>query len=57
MYNCPRAATIRAVTAVSVWAMDRQTFRYPSTLALPYITYSIIIVLTSGYDLVSTEKY
>jgi len=26
MYNCPRAATIVASTAVSVWAMDRVTF-------------------------------
>lgn len=27
MYNMPRAATIKAATAGSLWAMDRQTFR------------------------------
>ncbi|XP_075585317.1 uncharacterized protein LOC124498371 [Dermatophagoides farinae] len=27
MYNMPRAATVRAVTAGSLWAMSRQTFR------------------------------
>lgn len=27
MYNMPRAATIQAATAGSLWAMDRQTFR------------------------------
>lgn len=27
MYNCPRAATVRAVTPAVVWAMDRATFR------------------------------
>lgn len=27
MYNMPRAATIKAVTDGSLWAMDRQTFR------------------------------
>lgn len=27
MYNMPRAATIQAASAGSLWAMDRQTFR------------------------------
>lgn len=27
LYNMPRAATIKAVTEGSLWAMDRQTFR------------------------------
>jgi cAMP-dependent protein kinase regulator len=27
MYNCPRTATIRAKTAVKLWAIDRETFR------------------------------
>lgn len=27
MYNMPRAATIQAVTAGAVWALDRSTFR------------------------------
>lgn len=27
MYNMPRAATVRAVTAGALWAMDRHTFR------------------------------
>lgn len=27
MYNCPRAATVKAKTDVSLWAMDRLTFR------------------------------
>jgi cAMP-dependent protein kinase regulator len=27
MYNCPRTATVRAVTPVTLWAMDRGTFR------------------------------
>ncbi len=27
MYNMPRAATVRAVTPVKLWALDRLTFR------------------------------
>lgn len=27
MYNMPRAATVRAVTPVKLWALDRMTFR------------------------------
>eukprot|EP00002_Diphylleia_rotans_P033499 TRINITY_DN7130_c0_g1_i1.p2 TRINITY_DN7130_c0_g1~~TRINITY_DN7130_c0_g1_i1.p2 ORF type:complete len:1117 (+),score=203.68 TRINITY_DN7130_c0_g1_i1:4043-7393(+) len=27
MYNCPRAATVKAKTAGKVWALDRKTFR------------------------------
>lgn len=36
MYNCPRAASIQAVSDVSVWALDRQTFR------------SVLMQLTAG---------
>lgn len=28
MYNCPRAASVKAVSDGIVWAVDRQTFRY-----------------------------
>lgn len=28
LYNCPRAATVRATSASRVWALDRITFRY-----------------------------
>lgn len=28
MYNCPRAATVKAETEGTLWAVDRQTFRY-----------------------------
>lgn len=27
MYDTPRAATVRAVTAVKLWTIDRYTFR------------------------------
>jgi CRP-like cAMP-binding protein len=28
LYNCPRAATVRATSPARVWALDRITFRY-----------------------------
>lgn len=27
LYNMPRAATVKAITSGTLWAMDRQTFR------------------------------